>query len=377
MLGRLIDRELVDELFPALKKVAHLNNAGVSIPPVTAKKAMMEYFEKRMAGKFNVQGVMAKFMEFGKCITGLLGGGMQNYAFMPNTTCGINAIANSIEYPPGSNVVICDLEFPANYIPWLNLEEYFDVEIRLVKSENGAAPVDKFVELIDEQTKMVAVSHVQFGTGYRIDVKRLAKEVHEVGGYISLDIIQSAGSIDFKIPDLDVDFAAGQATKWLLGPIGAGFLYVRDGLLQEVKPRYMGWQGVKDTENFTFREIEPAGNATKFQLGSPAMICYWGLVESLNVLLKFGGEAREKAALGNARYLRQRLDEEGFNHLDFKPENRSPIVSCEVNDAEALNKKLWKQQVVCSVRDGRLRVSPHFYNTRDHIDKLMGLLKEK
>ncbi|MFX0098863.1 MAG: aminotransferase class V-fold PLP-dependent enzyme [Candidatus Hodarchaeota archaeon] len=370
----MINQNLVDELFPSLKEVTHLNNAGVSIPPVTAKKAMMEYFENRMKGKFNVKDVMNKFKEFGKCITDLLGGGFQNYAYMPNTTAGINAIANSIDYPTGSNIVICDLEFPANYIPWLNLKNFFDVEVRVVKSKDGAAPVDEYIKLIDENTRMVAVSHVQFGTGYKIDIKKLADAVHSVGGYISLDIIQSAGCVDFKIPALDVDFAAGQATKWLLGPIGAGFIYVRDELLEKVKPRYMGWQGVKNTENFSFREIEPASSAAKFQLGSPAMICYWGLTESLKVLLKFPGEAREKAALENADYLRKRLDEKGIGHLDFKPENRSAIVSCNVKDAENLIKVLWKNNVICSVRDGNLRVSPHFYNSKDDIDRLMEFL---
>ncbi len=202
-----------------------------------------------------------------------------------------------------------------------------------------------------------------------------ARVVHDAGGYLFADIIQAAGCINTDLEKEEVDFAAAQAAKWLLGPVGAGFIYIRKSIVNEIKPRFLGWWGVKNIEDFTYSEREPLPTASKFEVGSIAVVSYVGLIESLKVLMKLPSSTRERAALDNASYLRKRLSEIGIEYYDFGPKNSSAIVSCAPRDAEELQKSMLKEKIHCSVRNGRLRVSSHFYNTHEEVDRLVKHLR--
>jgi selenocysteine lyase/cysteine desulfurase len=245
------------------------------------------------------------------------------------------------------------------------------VELRVVKSKDGAAPTDSFKEQVDENTRVLAISQVQFGSGFRSDLKALAKIIHGVGGYLVTDIIQGAGWANTDLVKDEVDFAAGQAAKWMLGPIGAGYVYASDKIIDELRPKYLGWWGVKGIEEYSYFEREPFPDAKKFQIGSPAMIAYVGMLESLRMLISLPAKARESAALENAEHLRKLLQEKGINYYTFQDTHKSPIVSCAPKDVEGINKKLKEKRIHCSVRNERLRVSPHFYNSKEDIESLV------
>lgn len=374
----MIDPTFIAAHFPTLREMVHLDNASHGIPPVDALDAMTRYFTARMHGTDTFDDVLAMLEDTRACIAKLLGGTPANYAFVPNTTEGINTVANSISYPPGSNVVICDLEFPANYIPWQNLRRFHDVEVRVVPSEDGAVPVERFASCIDQRTRVVSVSHVQYGTGYRVDVKALARVAHEAGALLCLDVIQSAGVLDMNLVDLDVDLAAGQGTKWLAGPIGAGFVYVRDGLAPGLHPRHAGWWGVDGLEDFSFSQDRTFYNdARRLQVGSPAIICYAGLGAALKVLLQVAGTEREREAMALASRLKDRMEDvPGCAPRRFEGGGESPIVAVQVPRVEMVQRALLDRRIFCSVRDGRLRVSPHFYNTPGEIDTLVDAITE-
>ncbi|MFW9835724.1 MAG: aminotransferase class V-fold PLP-dependent enzyme, partial [Candidatus Thorarchaeota archaeon] len=280
-----------------------------------------------------------------------------------------------VEYPSKSNVVICDLEFPANYVPWQNASKLYGFELRVVKSEEGAVSLDSFSEQVDENTKILAVSQIQFGTGFRVDLNQLVKIAHDNSALLSVDIIQAAGCIDTDLAKIGVDFATGQAAKWLLGPIGAGYIYVSKSVMDDLKPRFIGWWGVEKLMEFGYFERTPLPDARKFQVGSPAMVAYVGLLESLETLLKIPGRTRENVALDNANYLRKRLSEIDVPFYDFGSHHNSAIVSCEPKDVEKLHEELVKNRIHCSVRNGRLRISPHFYNNHDEIDRIIEHLR--
>jgi selenocysteine lyase/cysteine desulfurase len=365
-----IDPNFVQEMFPTLSEMTYLNNAATGIPPMTCVNAMKEFLEDRITAKGDFEETIENLKEIRELLAKLLGGKRENYGFMPSTTSGLNAFAHSIEYPEGSNVVLCDLEFPANYVPWQHLCKLHGVELRVVKSKDGAAPTDSFKEHVDENTRVLAISQAQFGSGFRSDLRALAKIVHGVGGFLVADIIQAAGWADTDLVKEDVDFAAGQAAKWMLGPIGAGYIYASEKIIDELRPKYLGWWGVKGLEEYSYFDREPFPDAKKFQIGSPAMITYVGMLESLRMLNSLPSKARENEALENAEYLRRRLQEEGIEFYSFEEDHKSPIVSCIPQDVENLNKTLSENEIHCSVRGGRLRVSPHFYNNREEIDKL-------
>jgi len=351
--------------------MTYLNNASTGIPPLNTINAMKEHLDNKVEAIGKFEDTLNAFKEIRQHLAMLLGGDYSQYAFVPSTSEGINSIAHSIDYSPGSNVVICDLEFPANYVPWQNASKLYDFDLRVVKSKDGAVTLDAFKEQVDENTKVLAVSQIQFGSGFRADLHQLKKLAHENSALLVADIIQAAGCFDTDLAKIGVDFATGQAAKWLLGPVGAGYIYVGQSVMNELNPRFIGWWGVENLMEFGYFERTPLPDARKFQVGSPAMIAYVGLQESLKTLLRIPGKNRESVAMDNADYLRKRLSEINVPFYDYGPTHNSAIVSCEPQDVENLQKELLKNKIHCSVRNGRLRISPHFYNNRDEIDRII------
>ncbi|NHI83663.1 MAG: aminotransferase class V-fold PLP-dependent enzyme [Candidatus Thorarchaeota archaeon] len=370
-----ITKDFIESNFPTLSTMTYLNNASTGIPPVSAINAMKQYLDDKIHAKGSFEETLQNFKAVRESLAELLGGREDQYAFVSSTSAGINSFAHSIQYPEGSNIVICDLEFPSNYIPWQNASRLYGVELRVADSRNGEAPLEIFEELVDENTRVLSISQTQFGSGFRADLRGLAKIVHDVNGYLVADIIQAAGWADTDLSKENVDFASGQAAKWLIGPIGAGYIYVADQILDKVTPRFLSWWGVKDIMNFSYADREPLPDAKMFQVGSPAMISYVGFMESLKLLLDMPAATRERITLENAEYLRKRLAEEEIGFYDFPEKNRSPIVSCKPDDVEELQKRLQNRNIHCSVRNGRLRISPHFYNTHEDIDALLDSLR--
>lgn len=370
-----IDSAFVAMYFPTLAEMTYLNNASTGIPPSITIRAMKEYLDGIAHANDDFERIIEILRTARGLLSKLLGGTDAQYGLVPSTSEGINAFAHGVQYPQGSNIVICDLEFPANYVPWQNAARIYGAELRVVKSQGGAVPIESFKERIDDNTRVVAVSQVQFASGFRTQLKELARVVHDSGGYLFADIIQAAGCISIDLEKEEVDFAAAQAAKWLLGPVGAGFVYVRKSVIDEIRPRFLGWFGVENMDDFSYSEKAPLATASKFEVGSAAILSYVGMNESLKVLLKLPASARERAALDNAAYLRKRLSEIGIGYYEFGPKNNSAIVSCAPRDVDKLQAMLLKSKIHCSVRNGRLRVSPHFYNTHEEIDRLVKCLR--
>ncbi len=371
----LIDRKFISETWPTLEHLTYLNNASTGIPPAVTINAMKEYLDNSVEAIGDFEDTLNLFKSIRVNLAKLLGGDYCQYAFVPSTSSGVNSFGHSIEYPADSNIVLCDLEFPANYIPWQNISKLYGPELRVVKSTDGAASMDDFAGAIDENTRVVAVSQVQFGSGFRTDLRALSKVTHANCALLSVDIIQAAGCIETNLSKLHIDFATAQAAKWLLGPVGAGFVYLANSIIEEVQPRFLGWWGVEQLNEYSYFDRKPLSDAQKFQVGSPAMIAYVGFSESLKTLLQISNQKREKAALAVADYLRKRLSELDIPRYDFGEKNNSAIVSCKPPDVEKLNEKLMKEKIYCSVRNSRLRVSPHFYNTNEEVDRLVEHLR--
>jgi len=371
----MIDPQVISNLWPTLSEMTYLNNASTGIPPKNTFDAMKQYLDNKANAIGTFKDTLANLKETRQLLAQLLGGHYSEYAFVPSTSAGINSFAHSIEYPKGSNIVLCDLEFPANYVPWQNVCNIYDVELRVVKSVDGAMQTDAINEQVDEDTRVLAISQIQFGSGFRSDLKEMADLAHSNGAYLSADIIQAAGCIETDLAKSGVDFATGQSAKWLIGPIGAGYVFVGTSIMDELKPRYLGWWGVEQIMEFGYFERTPLADARKFQVGSPAMISYVGMNESLKTLLKIPGKTREQTAMENADYLRKRLSEIDIPFYDFGSKYNSAIVSCEPPDVEKLHEEMLKDRIHVSVRNGRLRISPHFYNNHKEIDTIVEFMR--
>ncbi len=223
----------------------------------------------------------------------------------------------------------------------------------------------------------VVVSHVEYVNGFRNDLKAISEIAHKHGAYLIVDAIQSAGAIQIDVKRDDVDFLATACYKWLLSPPGAGYLYVKEELIEKFEPPFVGWASVKPEvfETIDFWDIwslKLSETASRFEVGSPSYISLIGASEALKMMLHFGIENIEKRILKLTNYLIEQLKNFGVTlKTPEEPQCRSGIVLAKVDKPKKVCEALAKEGIVVSARANGLRISPHFYNTEAEIDRLV------
>ena len=316
-----------------------------------------------------------------KLIGELIGAEESEICYTPNTSYGINVAANGLPFAPGKNIVLWDLEFPGNIYPWLKqrlrgADVHWLHGPRIDPSELRAS--------VDGQSVAVAVSHVNWVNGFRPDLKEVSEIVHEKGGVLFVDATQSAGAIQIDVKKMGIDILACAFYKWLLGPSGAGFLYVREDLIDSLEPSFIGWNAVKNTGPpaylFNSKEIVPQDHAKRYLPGSISPIPFLGAGKSLKMLLDIGIDRIEKQVLDVTDDLIAGLGELGFEVVSpHEREKRGGIVSFNVPDASEVSLKLLNRRIWVSARSqegmGGIRVSPHFYNTEAEILSFLRVLR--
>jgi cysteine desulfurase/selenocysteine lyase len=250
--------------------------------------------------------------------------------------------------------------------------------VRLAPARDNRILVKDIAALLDERTRLVALSFVEFGTGFRNDLRAIGQLCRERGVYFCVDGIQGLGALDLKVTQSSIDFLATGAAKWLMGPIGAGFLYCRRALIEKLVPIRVGWWGVVDRDDF-FRYDSPLReDARRFEEGSLNFLGIHGLGASLELLLEVGISQIEERVLSLTDYLIVGLQERGYNITTpiASPQERSGIVcfSHPQHALDDLEQRLRKAKVIISKRGQVIRVSPHFYNDETDIDQLLDAL---
>ena len=368
----------IREYFPSLKEKIFLNHAGVSPLCIPVARAIQDYLKHRTLGEegdFDIDTAKNLFAQ-------LLNARSEEIALVPNTSTGLSIVANLLRYPRNSNVVTTDLEFPSVVYPWLRVKMDSDLEIRYVKNVEGRLRLEDFEKAVNDDTVAVVISHVEYGNGFKNDLGAIAEIAHEHGGFLVVDACQSAGAININVKQEGIDFLAASCYKWLLGPCGAGFLYVKRDLIEDAEPIFVGWASVKhevfetvDLWNNT--QLFFAETASRFETGTPSLLSYVGAVAALRLILDYGMEKIENRIMELTGYLIERLKEEGFTlQTSEDPSNRSGIVNFRVSRPKEKVEELHKRGVVVSARMNGIRVSPHFYNTEDELEKFLAYLKE-
>jgi len=365
----------VREQFPIVKNKVFMNHAGMSPHP----KPVLEAMEKHLV-EFSTFGATSDDINEGKKLfTKLIGAEPTEIALVENTSTGLNIVANMLEYPSGSNVVVTDLEYPSVVYPWLRKK--LGVKVRYVKNVDGKILLDDVEKAVDDKTTVVAISHVEYMNGFRNDLGALADIAHEHAAYFAVDAIQSAGAIQIDVKRDHVDFLTTGCYKWLLGPAGAGYLYVRKELIEKFEPPMTGWASVKPEvfETVDFWDIwslKLSETASRFEVGCPSFVSFAGAAAALRLLLNFGMANVEKRILGLTDRLIEAVKDRGYKlQTPEEPECRSGIVNFLVDNAEEMVKKLRTKKIIVSARAHGIRVSPHFYNTKEEIDRLVHELK--
>lgn len=370
------DMESVREQFPVTKNKVFLNHAAESPLPKPVADAVHKYVEE--FSNFGESSI--ELEDRGKSLFAkLINAKPEELAIVENTSMGLNIAANLLRYPPGSKIVTTDMEYPSVVYPWLR--KSLPVKVHYVKNVNGKILLEDMEKAVDDNTVAVVISHVEYFNGFRNDLGAISEIAHEHGAYVIVDAIQSAGAVKIDVKKDDVDFLTCACYKWLLGPPGAGYLYVKRELVEKFEPPLVGWLSVKPEvfETIDFWDIwslKLSETASRFEVGTPSFISIAGIIKALKMFLDFGMENVERRILKLTDYLIETVKDLGLKlQTPEEKQYRSGIVNFKISNPKELAEKLNGKNIVVSARSHGIRVSPHFYNIEEEIDTLMEEVK--
>jgi cysteine desulfurase/selenocysteine lyase len=361
----------IRERIPALKTCIHLDCAAIS-PFFQDTLTEMETFLHKRAEKasFDFDSWLEMLEESRRTVARFVNASSDEIAFMLNTTEGLNTVAHMIPWKKGDSIVTSDLEFPSNSIPWFNLENK-GVIVRQVHNVNGELLMEDIEQAIDDTTRLVSLSFVQFGNGFKCDLEEISKLCTEHNAFLCSDVIQGLGAVQLDVRKMGIDFFATASYKWLMGPLGVGFFFIRKEHVEEMEPPYLGWFSLKDYENFNrpgLKEVELSDTARKFETGGKSFALIGGLKKSLDIMSEIGAEPIEKRVLDLSQYV---IDNCDTVQTPSDREKRAGIVNIKVSEPEKIAEALRKRNILVSARMNGIRVSTHFWNTEEDIDELL------
>jgi selenocysteine lyase/cysteine desulfurase len=372
------------DLFPILKSWDFYNHAGVSPLPRPAAHALIDFAQDIQNHAYLTQTWHPRIDETRALAAKMMGAEKQEIAFIKNTSEGLSIVANSIDWNPGDRIVTTNVEYPANIYPWMNAAARFGAELIQVAEETDASgvrsvPLEKILAAAKhERTRLVALSHVEFASGQRHDLKTIGSYCRNHGIFLSIDAIQSLGAVPVDVNEMCIDYLSADGHKWLLSPEAAGVFYCRKELLAKTRPLTIGWLNVVNAMNFNAYDFTLRPDSGRFECGSLNVPGLLAMRESIKLLdglgattvanrLKLLGDRLIAGATSKGYTIASPRDGDQWSGiLSFSAPNVAP---------EPLVAKLRKEhRIEIMVRHGRLRAAPHFYNTEAQIDRLIDLL---
>ena len=310
----------------------------------------------------------------------LIGAEPHEIALTVNTSCGLNLAARALPFEPGDIIVTSDREYPSNIYPWMELEVARGVKLERIPCAGMLPDEEAILATLDRpRVRCVVLSWVSFATGYRIDIERIGRACRERGIWFVLDAIQGVSAAPLDVRSAPVDIVACGAQKWLLAPWGSGFVWLRPDLVDSLRPVDVSWMATRCSDDFTrltdydftYRE-----DARKFEVITLPYQDFAGLNESLDVFFQVGLDVvYERVERLTGRIVDWALGTAGVR-LVTPPERerRAGIVAVAPHDPAAASERLARAGVIHSLREGAIRLSPHFYNTEEEIDAALELL---
>jgi cysteine desulfurase/selenocysteine lyase len=366
--------------FPLQPNIYYLNHAAVAPWPRRTAEAVKRFAEENttLGARHYDQWLRIESVLREQLRVLLNAPHSDDIALLKNTSEGLSVVAHGLEWQSGDNIIISNEEFPSNRIVWESLHDrgvtVREADLR-VDDPEGA-----LVGLVDEHTRLLAISSVQYASGLRLDLQRLGDFCHEHRILYCIDAIQSLGALPLDVQTLHADFVAADGHKWLLGPEGVAVFYCRNTLREQLQLHQYGWHMIERAGDFDRRDWQPAHSARRFECGSPNMLGIHALHASLSLLLEVGIETVASKVVENAAYLLEQL--QGFDWIKpvtpIEAGRYAGIVTFRPSDDDPLT--LWqhlsKQGVVCAQRGGGIRFSPHFYNSIEGLDSVLKLISE-
>jgi selenocysteine lyase/cysteine desulfurase len=363
--------------FPVLERKTYLNSGSYCALADSVRAAIMAYMDDRLQVGANWDVWVTKNEAVRRAMAAVLRAAPDEIAVTASASAGLNALASALDFRgPRNKVVVSDFEFPTNAQIWHAQEPRGARIVHARRTADGDIPLESFAKLIDEETQLVAVTHVCFRNGARLDIPGIVALAHARGARVLLDCYQAVGGLTVDVKKLDVDFAVGGMLKYLLGTAGIGFLYVRESLIPTLTPTHSGWFAQEDIFAMDITANRPAPNARRFEAGTPAVVNCYAAEAGLKIILEVGTDAIEQRVRTLTRRCMMELESIGWASVTpTEDERRGPMVCVPARDTARLFATLMEQDIVTSFRDANIRATVHFYNSEDDIDRFVAALK--
>jgi cysteine desulfurase/selenocysteine lyase len=367
------------KLFPHIEKgIIYFNHASTA--PLNKKaieninKYITEFSEAKLDDNSNI---IKALREAKNNIALMINSSSDRIAFTDNTSNGLNILAQGMKWKKGDRILLNDVEFPSNVYPFLNLKRE-GIEIDFVRAKNGIVTAEEVIENLKPETKLVSISQVQFLSGYRVDLEKIGKVYKEKGIIFSVDAIQGLGAIGLDVIKGNIDFISSGTHKWLLGLHGLGFIYLSKQLQEKLEPRHAGWLSVEKPNDRLNYQQKFKLTASRFQTGVISFIGVYAFNASMQIFKEIGFEKIEKQIIENSQYFINELGKIGIDPVlkGLDDKYLAGIVSFKHSEEEKIFNRLSGKNIHFSLREGFVRLSPHFYNTKEEIDIVIAEIKK-
>lgn len=381
----LLDRIENDEAwrldeFPVARNKIFLSHAAVTVLPRRVADAIQAFTEASVTGELEIGRVLTRDMDRVRVAAAeLIGAKPNEIALLGPTSLGLGMIATGFPWREGDEVICYADDYPANVYPWLELERRGVRCVKLMPDETGEITRELVESALTERTRMVALASCHFLSGYRIDHDAIGGMLRELGIFFCLDGIQTVGAFPTRVEN--VDFLSADSHKWLLGPMTAGIVYVREELQEMLRPPLLGAWNVQSPNFIPQEEIVFESGARRYEPGVINVPGLLGMMAAIGLITEVGTEAVGDRILQLKRRLVDGLTAQGWEMLGPQSGPRASGIttfSHPTRDLEVLNARLLEENIVPSLRHDRagtafIRFSPHFYNTFDELDRVLAV----
>ncbi len=372
------------EAFPILKNWDFFNHAGVAPIPRVGADAFRQFAAQAEGGAYLASGWYTDTEKLRESSAKLLNCHRDEIALIKNTSEGISIVASGLDWQWGDRIVTSAVEYPANIYPWMEVARSRGAKLVMVPEEDGPEgcreiPLEKILQAASQpHTRLVALSHVEFASGQRHDLQRIGEFCAERKIMLCVDGIQSLGILPIDVKAMHIDYLSADGHKWLLGPEGAGIFYCRRELIERTRPLMVGWMNVVNAQNYGQYDYTLRQDAGRFECGSHNVPGFLALKASMELLQACGTEQIAERIKSLTSWLIMGLKEKGYRIISPRAGGQwSGIVSftSSKHNHERLFMELRKEnRIELAVREQRMRCSPHFYNTKEQIERLLDRL---
>ncbi len=370
----MIDLDSVRAEFPILGRRTYLNSCSLGALSTRSEGYLHDFTERwhEMGASAWYGHWLGRVEELRGRVAAFLGTTPRELALLPSTSTALAAVTEAVRGGGRNRVVCTELDFPTLPYQWAVKPEF---ELVVLRSPDGIRiDPEQFAEAVDERTLFLATSHVFFATGHEQDLRALAEIARGAGAYTLIDGYQGAGQVGLSLPETDVDFYTTGPLKWLCGGPGLAYLYVRDELVERLEPRLTSWFATRRQFDFDPEGFEYRTDARRFEMGTPALPTVHTALGGQEIVDEVGIRRVVERNAALTAHLVDTVSAAGFELRLPDPEHRTSIVMIRHEDPAGAVRHLAARGVIVDYRPGHVRVSPHFYNTEEEIDRCVDAL---